>query len=143
MDTQETLKLHLQEWADFLKEDPNTVYSMLSTWSYKHWALFEYLELEPKFINEIGEFSNQDLCEEIEIADMSLVIYNDTEADDEFRESLTQLVEDCGCPNWLIPYVDMERLEQDSNRELELAYYDGRENEYNIDGEPVYIYRRN
>lgn len=146
MNTEETIKENLENWAKHLEEDPHVLESTLTAWDVRHWALFAYLEFNPDYIWDINKISRSDFDDEVTIdGNRWFWVLDDYDADDVKEESIKNLVDDMMYRDarWLIPYIDFERLDADIDRGEQLASYDGRENCFNIDDEDIYIYRTN
>lgn len=146
MDTKEIIKENLENWAKHLEEDPHVLESTLTAWNVRHWALFAYFEFNPDYIWDINKISISDFDNEVTIdKNKWFLVLDDYDADQLKEESIKNLVDEMMYRDarWLIPYIDFERLDADTDRGEELASYDGRENYFDIDGEDIYVYRRN
>lgn len=105
-------------------------------------ALAQFLQVKPKQIEEVyGEY---------EIEDKSYKVLTDSEAETAFENALDSYIEEVIWPE--LPeayhmYFDEEAWKRDarinSSRGEELSWYDGREEEVQVDGTWYYIYRTN
>ena len=127
----------------------------MENFSPKQWAVFKYFGEDLELVSDISE---QDIdTDDIDINGETLLVLTDGEADDKFEDALDNYIYEVIYPE--IPecyqnYFDEERWKAtariETSRGNELAYYDGDEHEYFIEGETpeeiyseyIYIYRR-
>ena len=81
------------------------------------------------------------------VNDQEYSVYTDSEADQEWEESLNNYIDDClEIPEHLKFYFDEEKWKDDARmdgRGHSINHYDGTEEEEEVNGTTYYIYRRN
>lgn len=116
---------------------------LMQQWDNKQWAIFAYFDSDESLIEPISDLDISSL-ETVEIGKQELWVLTDDEADDRHYDSVEQLVEDeLGRDHWLLNFVDIERIVREDDRAGSLASYDGRELEFDVNGETLYIYKVN
>lgn len=121
----------VKKWASELEVDENGLLDVLEDWDDTDWVLFHHLGADSSLFDG--------LCH---LKDTDYLILTDGEADERFRESLEDLVDE-DVPSWLRCYFDIDALMRDSDRGQTLAGYDGVEHEYDLNGTTYYLYRVN
>lgn len=107
-------------------------------------ALAKYLECK---VNDLNESSYDEQV--IECGKQEYLVVDEQEADDVWEQRLESYIEECiraQLPEHLRSYFDSDSWKEDARmdgRGHSISSYDGCENDIEIDGETIYIFRIN